>query len=122
MATFENQRTIITHTKMKENETNFIQVRKEDLKQLAHLKLNNNNRLTYLQILIYIDLCGNADGYHKEFSPAYYQNQYNISKSSAQDAFKALESAGLITKDETKTDTYHFYRNIDESIVKNTIQ
>lgn len=48
MATFENQRTIITHTKMKENETNFIQVRKEDLKQLAHLKLNNNNRLTYL--------------------------------------------------------------------------
>lgn len=106
---------------MKENETNFIQVRKEDLKQLAHLKINNN-RLTYLQILIYIDLCGNADGYNKEFSPSYYQKQYNISKSSAQDAFKALESAGLIIQDQNKKDIYHFYRNIDETIVNEHIQ
>lgn len=47
MAIYENQRTIITHTKMDKNEKDFIQVRKEDLKQLAHLKVNNN-RLTYL--------------------------------------------------------------------------
>ena len=103
MAIYENQRTIITHTKMDKNEKDFIQVRKEDLKQLAHLKVNNN-RLTYLQLLIYIDICGNADGYKKDFSPQYYQNQYGISKSSAQDAFKALESAGILIQDEKNKD------------------
>lgn len=74
-------------------------------------------------MLIYIDICGNADGYKKDFSPQYYQNQYGISKSSAQDAFKALESAGILIQDEKNKDIFHFYRNINhsESIVNETI-
>ena len=81
MAVENQRRIIIRHPR---DEINFIQVSKENL-QLA------SRTLTPAQTIIYMDLCGNADGYVKDYSPAYYKTYYGISKDTSQKAFHELE-------------------------------
>ena len=89
----ENQRVIIIRNPGVEKD--FIQVEKKDLQAASRM-------LTPAQLIIYIDLCGNTDGFPKEFSPAYFKNNYGISKDTAQKAFHVLEEKGFITKEDGK--------------------
>ena len=100
----ENQRVIIIRNPGVEKD--FIQVEKKDLQAASRM-------LTPAQLIIYIDLCGNTDGFHKEFSPAYFKNNYGISKDTAQKAFHVLEEKGFITKEDGK-----FYFNRQPKIIE----
>ena len=92
----ENQRTIII--RHPREDINFIQVSKANLQLASRL-------LTPAQLILYIDLCGNADGYPKDYSPAYYKEHYGISKDTAQKGWHALEEKGFITLEDGK---YYF--------------
>ena len=100
----ENQRVIIIRNPGVEKD--FIQVEKKDLQAASRM-------LTPAQLIIYIDLCGNTDGFPKEFSPAYFKNNYGISKDTAQKAFHVLEEKGFITKEDGK-----FYFNRQPKIIE----
>lgn len=95
MAVENQRRIIIRHPR---EDINFIQVSKENLQLASRL-------LTPAQLILYIDLCGNADGYVKDYSPAYYKEYYGISKKTAQDGWHALEEKGFITLEDGK---YYF--------------
>ena len=100
----ENQRVIIIRNPGVEKD--FIQVEKKDLQAASRM-------LTPAQLIIYIDLCGNTDGFPNEFSPAYFKNNYGISKDTAQKAFHVLEEKGFITKEDGK-----FYFNRQPKIIE----
>lgn len=95
MAVENQRRIIIRHPR---DEINFIQVSKENLQAASRM-------LTPAQLILYIDLCGNADGYVKDYSPAYYVKNYGISKDTAQKGWHALEEKGFITEEDGK---YYF--------------
>ena len=83
-----NQRLVTIRTpKMAKD---FIQIERSNLE-------NAVNDLSPLQAIVYIDLCGNRDGYTLEFSPAYYEAHYGMSKDTARGAFTRLYELGYIT-------------------------
>ena len=94
----ENQRSIIIHNPGVEK--NFIQISKADLQAASRI-------LTPAQLIVYIDLCGNEEGFLKDYSPAYFKKNYGISKDTVQKTFHILEDKGFIVKKEGK---FHFYR------------
>lgn len=63
--------------------------------------------MTGKELIVYLDLCGNKDGYKIEFSPAYYSEYYGISKDTARGAFSKMEREGYIT---TENGKYYFNR------------
>ena len=93
-----NQYSIIINTPpVKEN---FIQIEKETLYIASKL-------LKPKHLIVYLDLCGNQNGYRVEFSPAYYKNNYGMCKDTARGAFQEMIEKGFIRKLDGK---YNFYR------------
>ena len=85
-------------------EKEFVWIEKEDLYKASKF-------LTPAQLLVYIDMCGNKDGWKYDFYPAHFVKHYNISKETARSAFKALEAAGYITE---KDGNYYFTRTTEQ--------
>lgn len=79
---------------------NFIQIEKSYL-QIASKLLKPKH------IIVYLDLCGNQDGYRVDFSPAYYEYNYGMCKDTARSAFKELIEKRFIVLIEG---VYNFYR------------
>lgn len=94
-----NQRTVIIRSPSK-LEKQFIGVYKDDLQAAS-------KDLTGKELIVYLDLCGNKDGYKVEYSPAYFHEYYGISKDTARSAFDKLLSLGYITNEKN---TYYFNR------------
>ncbi len=72
--------------------------------------------MTPAEMLVFIDLCGNKDGYKKEFSPAYYKEYYGIGKDTARKAFDSMKAHGYIQEEividgNEKHTKYYFYPN-----------
>lgn len=99
MPTFTNQREILINVPKPSKD--FIAIDRVYLQQASQ-------HLTPAQTIIYLDLAGNKNGYIKDFSPAYYQNNYGISIKTAQRAFQELLEQGYLEQSAENANFYTF--------------
>lgn len=101
--TVENQRRVLIHRDMpKENEGNFLLIKKENLYE-AYRKLNAT------ALCLYIYLAANKNGYDLAFSPKAIHGEMGMPESTCRDQFKVLASKGYLVPRHEGSNIYDFY-------------